>query len=322
VLVLGARKGGSTSLYEYLARHPAFDGVKLDSGAQSGELLFLRKLPYTTPPATVRERYDAEFVRARFEPVQHSNAPLPREELMRQASAWVLRVRSGAALTGESDVGNGPNCAAPLQVSGACGPDMRLVYLVRSPVERLVSVYRMRRRLGTVADPSLSLDQFARRDLEQMQAALAAAGGANADADANDSATHWWEVPRGPPCLFENDWLNSVWSGLYVVHLARWLQHYDRAAMRVVKSEELFRHPAEVYDDTLRFIGLDPMDVDAENVTATKYNAAPQQPHGGSAGRDREDELAPGTRLALRDFFAPYNLALQERFGIDVSDWS
>ena len=40
LFIVGARKGGSTSLYTYVSQHPEFEGVLLNKGPQAGETFY------------------------------------------------------------------------------------------------------------------------------------------------------------------------------------------------------------------------------------------------------------------------------------------
>ena len=229
--ILGARKGGTTSLYNYLAAHPNVRGVLLDKGAQSGETFFFEQHRVRGSAGLVRTRYDEVFYKefrrsgVVFDPARH--------------------------LTGESSVGYGPGCSVPTSVSEACGSSVWLFYLVRDPIERMVSQYMMRDRLGTLAAMSdlATLDADARKHLHEfkssslfadLQAWVANAtrvvkalpgGGITNTVKATNLARR---LPA-PPCLFpQGDYANMVWSGLYAVHVARWLRLFDANRLMVV----------------------------------------------------------------------------------------
>lgn len=65
-LIIGSRKGGTTSLYSYLSHVPRVLGVRLDQGAQSGELFFFRgnKKLRRQSSSSVRKQYNKLFITA------------------------------------------------------------------------------------------------------------------------------------------------------------------------------------------------------------------------------------------------------------------
>ena len=42
VFIVGAHKGGTTSLYQYLSKHPDFGGILLDKGPSAGETFYFQ----------------------------------------------------------------------------------------------------------------------------------------------------------------------------------------------------------------------------------------------------------------------------------------
>ena len=48
LFIVGARKGGTTSLYSYVAKHPDFDGILLNRGPMSGETKKANEILNTT----------------------------------------------------------------------------------------------------------------------------------------------------------------------------------------------------------------------------------------------------------------------------------
>mmetsp|Transcript_16548 Transcript_16548/g.32082 ORF Transcript_16548/g.32082 Transcript_16548/m.32082 type:complete len:871 (+) Transcript_16548:92-2704(+) len=299
VFILGARKGGTTSLYEYISAHPRFYGVLLDKKSQSGELLYahLLDLKRTMSSKTFRKKYNHRFA----EELQVSFGSQEGDD-----SNWMDDIIRGAARTGESTVAYGPACQLPAQIAAACGvnPRIKFIYLVRNPIERIISNYKMRDRLQK-AVKGFTIQESIRHDLTSIREAI-------------PTDPQWWtkEDSEGNiPCLYEQDYFNGVWSGMYIVHLTRWMKHYPASQILVLKSEDFLADPAATLRKSLIFIGLDPSVMDVESTVARNYNAAPES----AASRSPiPDEL----RADLQSFYIPYNEALQTTFGIDVSNWN
>lgn len=102
------------------------------------------------------------------------------------------------------------------------------------------------------------------------------------------------------------DYVNSIWSGLYIVHLARWFRQFDAADIMVVQSEYFFKNPKEVFLDTLQLVNLDASLVDAEQITKQVFNAAPK------AVEEETNEEEVSLITDLKQLFRPFNKALSD----------
>jgi len=290
--IVGSRKGGTTSLYQYITSHPRAKGVLLDRGAQTGETFFFERkstsLEKSEMPSSLRMQYNEVF----------------RTEFARTGTAFDKRVD----VTGESSVGMGPSCYTPRTLKETCGPDVKVIYLLRDPVTRMLSQFAMRQRLHPdKLPPNAEFPEYARMELAQL------------NAKSGESLKAWLADPSlAPPCAFVTDDRNSIWSGLYVLHLRRWIGHFEPSRIKVVQSEVFFKQPARVTADVYQFLGLQEDLVNISAITATAYNAAPSKP---------DDLMDAALEQELRDFFAPFNRALavllQEHWGItlDLALW-
>ncbi|MGK2955522.1 MAG: sulfotransferase domain-containing protein [Solirubrobacterales bacterium] len=108
-IVIGVHKGGTTSVYEYLAQHPQVVPA------------FEKELQYFTSFFDNDER----SYRAKFPNVARMGA---------------VRRRAGRAATGEASPSYISNPRAPARVR-AMVPEARLVLLLRNPVDRAVSAF-------------------------------------------------------------------------------------------------------------------------------------------------------------------------------------
>ena len=115
VFIVGARKAGTTSLYQYLSHHPDFEGIHLEDGPQAGETFYFSA------------RYYKESWR-------HYRSRFPKDE---------------PKLTGDASVGNLVNCAVPRRIFESCGKNTKIVMLFRHPIKRYVSNFLMRTSRGT-----------------------------------------------------------------------------------------------------------------------------------------------------------------------------
>ena len=89
---------------------------------------------------------------------------------------------------------------------------------------------------------------------------------------------------------------------VYVDHLLRWSELFDKEQMLVLKSEDFFERPAEVLKLLLDFLDLP--------------DWAPDEAETRNKGTYTEN-MDPETRRRLEEFFAPHNRRLYEYLGVD-----
>lgn len=136
-LIIGAQKGGTTSLYSYLTQHPnVFPAVR-------------KEVHYFESPAS----------RARGERWYRSFFPT-------EAFLTAKKRRLGTALTGEATTYM-PYPQIPRMLH-AIHPDARLIFLLRNPAERAFSHYMHVRRSYPGAEP-LDFGDDIRREAERIQ---------------------------------------------------------------------------------------------------------------------------------------------------------
>ena len=112
LFIVGARKGGTTSLYQYVSKHPDFKGVNLNKGLRAGETFY--------------------FEHHRF------------IDSMQSWQYYQNLFPQDASMSGDSSVGNLLHCKVPQRLFTSCGKQAKVVMLFRNPIERFVSNYLMR----------------------------------------------------------------------------------------------------------------------------------------------------------------------------------
>lgn len=103
LFIIGAHKAGTTSLYQYLNRHPNFRGIHVDKGPLSGETYHFT-LRYKSESW---KRYKLHF--------------------------------PSSSLTGEKSVGMFYTCEAPKWLYESCGRMSKVLVLLRNPTNRYIS---------------------------------------------------------------------------------------------------------------------------------------------------------------------------------------
>jgi hypothetical protein len=189
-------------------------------------------------------------------------------------------LRIGRFLCGDGSVEYFFHPDAPANAA-AVVPGAKLIFLLRYPVDRAWSEYRMFQKSGhEKGDFTVAVLQ----------------------------AIEWLSQPALSP-LVESCLRNShnpvryVRCGMYAELLARWEASFPRERMLVLFSEEMFSNPASVAKRVYDFLGLHPF------VPA----AFPHARDGGPRISPPEDAVR-----ALKEFYRPHDQRLREYLGRDL----
>jgi Sulfotransferase domain len=192
-------------------------------------------------------------------------------------------LRSAGRLVGEASPSYLFHPLAPERVRSLL-PDVRLIALLRDPVERAYSQYQHEVALG--------------REPLSFEDAL----------EAEEERTRG-EVERlvADPRAFSRDWWDHTYAarGLYAEQLERWLAVFPRNQLLVVAADELGEKPAETYAAVLSFLGVEPHALD-DYPRVFDRDYAPMRPE---------------TRASLAERFAEPNHRLERLLGRDFA-WS
>lgn len=247
-LIIGAQRGGTTSLYRYLVQHPAI--LPADS----------KELHY----------FDYQYHKGRWW----------------YLSQFPLALLAGDALTGEATPYYLYHPHAPARIQADL-PDARLIVLLRDPVERAFSHFKLNRKKGRER-PDVTFEAALEMETERLVG--------ESERLAADSSYHS-QVHQHHSYLAK---------GLYIEQLPRWQAIFPPEQLLVLRSEDLYTQPAAVLAQTFAFLGLP----DYPLPEYMPYNASDSDPS--YAGRMRAD-----TRARLVAFFRPYNAQLYDLLGRD-----
>jgi hypothetical protein len=247
--VIGAQRGGTTTLYHYLVQHPQVLGAVADK-----EVHFF-DLRYTTGLGAYRGAFPTTGTARR-----------------------VARDR-GAVAIGEATPYYLFHPAVPARVASDL-PDVRLVAVLRDPVARAWSHYRHEVELGF---EDLSFE-------DALQAETSRAAGAAERLAADPAATS-----------FAHQHHTYAARGRYVEQLERWWSAVPRERLLLVRSEDLHRDPAPIFEAICAHLGIDAW----QPAAWLAFNATKP------AGMPAE------TRARLREEFAPWNERLAAATGRD-----
>ena len=270
LFILGARKAGTTSLIQYLSKHPNFEGARLDRGPKAGETFFFHKTFETKP----WEEYLAYFP------------------------------SGSGVMTGESSVGNFVHCLVPGRIYSYCGRQAKVVVLLRNPVDRFVSNFRMRARIGGYGMGKLRqpIGKFIKNELGDF---FSTATGKKLSTLQVKDVRHGWASLR---CKFLPA-KNMFYEGLYYVHLKNWLCNFPAENILILNSEEFFQKTAKILKQVFQFLGLRSLPEESYNATAV-YN------QGSYKNIPPHQRLTETYRSKLRLAYKPFNEAL-----FQLLDW-
>jgi hypothetical protein len=236
-LVIGASKGGTTSVYRWLSRHPQVCASRVK------EVRYFNG-HHERGPAWYAAQFD----------------PKPGQTVLIEASPSYLW---------DPD--------APGRIRSLLG-EPKLIVLLREPVERAWSQYWMKVRRG---EETGSFEEVLRREAE----GFGVAGQMPSDGS----------VPR-----LRYGRHSYLGKGLYAPQIERWLSVFPRDCFHFVRSEDLFRGPAETMSGLLRFLGLPPIQLEG----LEPFNAGRYPP------------LDPAVHHKLAACFAESNARVEQLTGI------
>jgi Sulfotransferase domain len=263
-LIIGAQRAGTTTLYTYLRRHPDVTGPRYADASVywSKELHF----------------FDENYWRGvdwyrRFFPLE------ARQRAMRRLGRDLV--------PGEGTPYYMFHPAVPERAAETL-PDVRLVALLRNPVERAYSHYQHMVKSGR---EKLSFEQAIEAEEQRL---------AGVEELLLQEQPVWGK--QGHRKHQHHRHRAYVSRGLYADQLERWLAHFPREQLLVVRSEDFLAQPDEIYAEVFDFLGLRPWGVrDYEPRNVGAY--APIKPEVRAGLEQRFAE--PNARLARllgRDF--------------------
>ena len=245
-LIIGTQRGGTTSLYKYLVQHPSV------GHALTKELRFF-DLDYDR---------GMDWYRSRFPSQRH------RQQMRRRGIDLIVGEASPDYLFYPHSPGR---VAADL-------PDVKLIVLLRNPVDRAFSHYWHQQRRG---HEPLSFAEAIEHEPERTAGALERL-------EADEHATS-----------YEFHHHSYLARGRYAEQLERWFRWFPRDRFLIERSEDLFEDPPAVFDRVLRFLDL-------PEFALPRYE---------TFNKFAESQMDPGLRARLVEHFLPHNRRLEELLG-------
>ena len=138
LFIIGAKKGGTTSLYNYLSQHPDFEGIRLNVSTMIGETAYFAH-NYKTVSL---KRYLSMF---------------PHDKM-----------------SGDASVDNLVHCYSPQRILKTCGDMAKIIILLRDPIDRYVSNFMMRvaRKVYGKYNSFTTIEDTTEHELEVLRTAV------------------------------------------------------------------------------------------------------------------------------------------------------
>lgn len=246
-IIIGAQRCGTTSLYDYLSNHPQII------------------------PSPVKELFYFDDYYQR--PIEWYKSFFPtekqKEKLERDLVARVI--------TGEASPSYFFHPYAAKRIKETL-PQVKLILVLRDPIERAYSHYNHIRRLNR--EP-LSFEEALAKEVERITPDI--------EKLAKDE---FYKADQ------RRDY-SYLTRGYYAKQLTEWYKYFPKEQLLVVQSEEFYRETPRVYNEIVEYLGLNSYTLPVfEAKNALKYA-----------------KMAPETKEKLKAYFAPKNEELYELLG-------
>ncbi|MGH7797292.1 MAG: sulfotransferase domain-containing protein [Candidatus Binatia bacterium] len=247
-LFIGGNRCGTTTLYRHLCDHPCV------APSVRSEVLF----------------FDLKFAKGLGWYKTHFPTVIYKH--------WT-QLRTRRFLTGEGTTYYMFHPRAPQRIRETL-PEVKLIILLRNPVDRAYSQYHQKIRRGR---ETLSFEDAVEAEPRRLEGELE-----KMLADANYISVHHRDH-------------SYLARGVYISQLSHWMTLFPKEQMLILRSEDLRVRPADLFKQALRFLELPIWEPPAYD----NYNFATYC------------QMESRTRKRLIDYFNPHNQRLYEFLGRD-----
>lgn len=294
-MLIGGAKCGTTSFAYYLSAHPQIKESKI------------KEPNYWSWKLCNKAQYQSLFV---------NSAPL-------------LTPRADQKIGGEYSTSSLLHPLVPRRVRGRL-PNIKLIVLLRNPIDRAYSHYIMSQRQGM--EPTRSFDEIIEKEIDEVPVLLEAHQRGFLDSNFRTQAHR--STPQGKPItvvehnehwtphplysdqeLFRFYGSSYVFRSLYHDQLWRWLQLFSREQMLIIQSEQFMAEREKIMNQVVQFLGLQTYSFSPDELQNTWG--------GGASNLEKPGDYPPisnKTRTLLQSFFAPHNQKLFDLLGQSF-DW-
>lgn len=234
-IIIGSTRCGTTSLYNYISAHPQAKAAK-GSG--------FREVHFFDYPQNFDRGID-----------------------------WYRSQFPNAQVTGETSPTYLQHPLVPVRIHKHC-PDVKLIALLRNPVDRAWSDYHLALKKGWTKETFKQRIDKEQRELE------------------SERCLELWTKKF---YLSKTHLLGFLERGKYAQQLERWFDVLPKENFLILFSEKFYRHPQNVLNRVYIFLGLEPKNL-------AKY----RKWHSGKYG-----QMSTRMRQQLEKFFKPHNERLE-----------
>lgn len=252
-IIIGVARAGTTSLYEYLIEHPNIAPASrkevhfFDYNFQDGMSWYRGQFPYTL------EKYYAQ------------------------------NIRKQVFTTGEASPYYIFHPYAPKRIAEAL-PRVKLIVLLRNPVERAFSHYAWEASWGS---EKLSFEEAIACEEERIRVGE------------DKLATHY---------SFNHQHFSYLVRGKYAEQLETWFKLFPREQFLILRSEDMYSDAAAIFKQTVEFLGVPYLEPKALKKEYKQYN---------KPKTTAPTKMDPELRKHLVTYFEPHNARLYELLGRD-----
>lgn len=239
-IIIGTQKGGTTSLFDYLAQHP---GISM---ANRKETHFFDK-NYQKGLSFYKGYFPMKF--------------LSRGKMTGEATPYYVFYPPAA-----------PRIKAEL-------PDIKLIVLLRDPVDRAFSSYNTRKWHEN--ETANSFEEAIALEEERLK-------GEREKMEQNPDYYSW-----------NYRWYSYLARGIYADQLEHYFQYFDKSNILILNSEDYFKDHLTTLKKVYEFLGVpyfEPTNLEVKNSR-------------------KAEKINPETRLRLKEYFRPHNERLFELLG-------
>jgi hypothetical protein len=204
----------------------------------------------------------------------------------------------------------------PRRVAGRL-PNVKLIVLLRNPIDRAYSHYIMSKRQGL--EPQQSFSEIVEQEIKEIPALLESHQRAFLDINYKTDAhrrllngqfisvaehNQSWSKHSltTENALFRFYGTSYIFRSLYHDQLWRWLQLFPRQQIKIIQAEHFLTHRRDIMMDVVQFLGLKPHEFSESQL---------QHTWGGGASNHYSpssyEPIEPTTRELLSKFFKPFN---------------
>ncbi|MGD1713242.1 sulfotransferase domain-containing protein [Dapis sp. BLCC M172] len=245
-IIIGAQKCGTTSLYNYMIEHPQI------LPASMKELHFFNWRSKQEDTKTV------DWYLSQFPTIPHGKN----------------------LITGEATPDYLIDPHTPQRMFNLL-PDVKLIVLLRNPIDRAVSHYHHNRGISKKREP-LPFRKAIEKEPERL----------NIEKEKLISDENYRS-------LFHRNY-SYLERGIYIEQLENWMSIFPREQFLIIKSEDFYANPNITLKEVFEFLGLPNHQVKNNR----KYNERSYQP------------IDEKMRSTLAEYFQPYNQRLEEYLGV------